>query len=385
MRIVHHLTEIRRTGGGVPRSVLDLVQLLCSGDHQVKFLVASGSDLPVAWRSGEIENLGLVELDPVRPFQLLGRGGMRRAGEALRDADVLHLHGLWRPRNSQLAALARRMSKPYVLSPHGMLNYWAMAPRWAVHKTLYFRLFERRNLLAARTVHATANAEYETARRWVAKERLRVIPLVIGLGTAELPGAALFAREHPEIEPDKPRILMLGRLHPHKRPELVIEAVAAVRRAGLACQLLFAGSGDPSYLARLRRLAIRHGIGKVTHFLGIIEGTMKCSLYQFADLLALPTRRENFGLVLFECLACGTPVVTTRGADTWWQIEKSGGGRIIEPTVGALSQGIAELAADHRLRSEMGLSGQAWVAKWLDPGRLRDSYEQMYLQASDRR
>ena len=382
MRIVHHFTEISRSGGGVSRSVLDLVGLLCRGEHRVRFLTAAGSDLPSAWRGG-MGNLELVELDPVGPLQRLPAAGMRRVAEALADAEMLHLHGLWRPRNAQIAALARRLGKPYVLSPHGMLNYWASAPRWAVGKAVYFRLFERRNLRGARIVHATARAERETARRWVGEARLRVIPLVIDLGTtAELPGPDLFAGAHPQVEQGLPRVLMLGRIHPHKRPELLIEALAGLRRDGLACQLLLAGSGEPSYLARLRELAVRSGLGGVTHFLGIVEGAAKLSLYQSADLLALPTMRENFGLVLFECLACGTPVVTTRGADTWRQVEESGGGRVVEPTAEAFSRSISELLADEPRRREMGRAGQAWVRQWLDPERLLRAYEGMYREAA---
>ena len=49
-------------------------------------------------------------------------------------------------------------------------------------------------------------------------------------------------------------------------------------------------------------------------FLGLIKGQQKISLYQAADVFVLPTRHENFGLVLAEAMACGTPVVTTRGA-----------------------------------------------------------------------
>jgi glycosyltransferase involved in cell wall biosynthesis len=383
MRIVHHFFEIRRTGGGVPRSVVDLVALLCGGEHRVGFLTAAGSDLPAAWRAGGFDNLELVELDPVGPLQLLGGGGLRRAATALAGADVLHLHGLWRPRNAQIARLARRLEIPYVLSPHGMLNYWSAAPGWALRKAVYFRLFERRNLRRAALVHATAALEYETARRWVAEERLRVVPLVLDPAMADrLPGPEPFAEAHPEIDRGASRILMLGRLHPHKRPELLVEAAAELRRSGIDTQLLLAGSGEQSYVARLRALAARRGAADRTHFLGVVEGAMKRSLYQFADLLVLPTMRENFGLVLFECLACGTPVITTRGADTWRQVEQSGGGWIVEPTAASLAGALAEMLGDDRQRAEMGRIGRDWVRQWLAPDRLREAYEQIYRQAA---
>lgn len=365
------------------RSVIDLVSLLCRGGHQVRLLTAGGGDLPPAWRSGEVANLDLVELEPPGRLQLLPRAGLRRVAEALSDARLLHLHGLWRPRNAQIAALARKVGLPYVLTPHGMLNYWAASPRWMMRKAVYFQLFERRNLRGARIVHTTASAEHETARHWVDEADLRVIPLVVDLGaSAELPGPDLFARAYPQVDDGLPRVLILGRIHPHKRPELLIEAVAELHRAGLPCQLLFAGSGEASYVARLRQQAMRSGLGDASHFLGIVEGAVKLSLYQSADLLALPTMRENFGLVLFESMACGTPVVTTRGADTWRQVEESGGGRIVEPTAEAFAGAISELLGDDRLRRAMGQAGRQWVGEWLDPIRLLRCYEEMYREAA---
>lgn len=383
MHIAHHFTEIRRDGGGVPRAVLDLVRALASAGDEVTLLTAAGSDLPEGWRDGAVEGIEVVLLDRVSsPFQWLSRQGLRRAAETLERADVLHLHGLWRPRNAQIGALARRMATPYILSLHGMLNEWSAAHR-GIRKAIYFRAVERRNLAAARTVHATAEPERDQARTWLAHERLTVIPLAVDLGPyAALPDAGAVRERHPEIAEDVPAILMLGRLHAVKRPELLIESVAMLRGAGTECQLLFAGDGEPAYVRRLHALAQRLGITRHTHFLGLVAGAHKRALYRRADLMALPTRGENFGLVLFEALACGTPVITTRGANTWSEISSSGGGRIVEPTPEAFGEAIAELLADPELRTAMGRAGRDWVFRWLDPRAVIGRYQEMYRSAA---
>ena len=52
-------------------------------------------------------------------------------------------------------------------------------------------------------------------------------------------------------------------------------------------------------------------------FVGSVDGAEKAALYHSADLFVLPTFSENFGVVIAEALACGLPVITTKGAP--WQ------------------------------------------------------------------
>ena len=385
MHVVHHFTEIRKAGGGVPRAVLDLVRALADAGEDVTLLSASGSDVPETWAKGETGNVRNVALESVaRPFQLLSRQGLEPVAEAVTSADVVHLHGLWRPRNTQIARLARSLGRAYVLSPHGMLNDWAMAQRtWL--KTIHYRLFERHNLSAARVVLFATARERDQALRWIPHERLSVVPLAVDLEPYKrLPEAGRFEREHPEIAAGTPVVLMLGRLHPGKRPEILIEAIADLRSNGVECQLVLAGEGEPAYVERLRQRVHDQGIARHTHFLGLVSGQDKLSVYQRADLMVLPTIAENFGLVLFESLACGTPVLTTRGADSWSEVSSSGGGRIVEPTPEAFAANIAELLADRQQRSEMGRRGRQWVFDWLDPQVVTERYKTMYRGAAGR-
>lgn len=382
MRIVHHFTKMARGGGGVPRAVLDLARLLGEEGDEVTLLTAAGSEIPEAGTDRAVEGVRVVGLDRVsRPLQVLSRKSLTRIADTLSGADVVHLHGLWRPRNHQIARLALRMRRPYVLSPHGMLNGWAMA-RSALQKAVYYRVFERRNLAGARRVHFSALREQETARRWVPHGRLSVIPLAVDLRPyATLPEPDRFESAHPEIADGLPIVLMLGRLHPSKQPEVLIEAIGNLRRSNVACRLVLAGDGSPAYVSQLHDVVSRYGISDRAHFLGHVAGQEKLALYRRADLFALPTQGENFGLVLFESLACGTPVLTTREADTWSEISASGGGRIVEPTAEAFAANMAELLAADGLRSSMGHRGREWVFDWLDPKTVIGRYREMYREA----
>ncbi|MHC4996027.1 MAG: glycosyltransferase, partial [Planctomycetota bacterium] len=93
-----------------------------------------------------------------------------------------------------------------------------------------------------------------------------------------------------------------------------------------------------------------------------------------------PTSQENFGLVLTEAMACGTPVITTRGTDIWPEIE-SAGGVIVAQEAQAIAGAIADLAEDRNRCRALGERGRQWVLERFDHERLRLEYEAMYREA----
>jgi glycosyltransferase involved in cell wall biosynthesis len=84
--------------------------------------------------------------------------------------------------------------------------------------------------------------------------------------------------------------------------------------------------------------------------------------------------------VLIEALACGTPVVTTRGTDIWRELEDAGA-LIVERTAPALATAIEKLLADPAASVRRGEQGRAFVHQWLQPQRVIQQYEQLYADA----
>jgi len=109
------------------------------------------------------------------------------------------------------------------------------------------------------------------------------------------------------IAPDTKLILFAGKLIPIKRPIDLVEAVSLVRAAGLPATILIAGSGTMEIDVRSRA----EELGVPVHFGGFCNQTEMPSFYGAADILALPSESETWGLVVNEALACGRPVVVS--------------------------------------------------------------------------
>ena len=309
--VLHTVNSVRAEYGGPSRSVPALVAALADAGVEAR--------LHVADRDG-------------------------RPGVA---ADLVHDHGLWLPANHAAARAAARAGVPFVVSPRGMLEPWALAHRrWK--KRAAWALYQRRDLCAAAAVHATSEAEAESVRRAGVRAPVAVVP-----NGVHLPGTAARARGTLR------RALYLSRIHPVKGLPMLVEAWAAVRPAGW--ELVVAGPDEGGHRAEVEAQVAAAGLTDAVRFAGPVPDVDTTALYRSADLFVLPTHSENFGLVIAEALAAGVPVLTTTGAP-WPALVAERAGWWVDPTVPALTDALRAATATPRdALDAMGTRGRAHV------------------------
>ena len=237
------------------------------------------------------------------------------------------VHGLWTyPGLATWRALSGT-GTPYYVFPHGMLDPWFKHryPLKHFKKQLYWPWAEYRVLRDARAVLFTTEEERMLARQTFA--RYQVNEAVVGFGISDPPRSerAHFLRQFPQLQ-DKRIVLFLGRLHPKKGCDLLISAFATVASREPTLRLVMAGPGQEGYQAELMRQAEQRGIADRICWTGLIKGDVKWGAYQSAEVFALPSHQENFGISVAEALACRVPALISDKVNIWREIDAERGG-----------------------------------------------------------
>jgi len=171
-----------------------------------------------------------------------------------------------------------------------------------------------------------------------------------------------------------PFVLSISTLEPRKNFASLIRAFATARRqAGFPHHLVIAGGKGWLYDDIFAEVERSQATGFV-HFLGFVDDDHLPSLYSLADLFALPSHYEGFGLPVLEAMACGVPVLCT---DTSSLPELTGAAARLVPTGDeqALSQALADLLTDDAARAALAAAGPTRAAAFTWEAAARRLYD----------
>jgi len=237
-----------------------------------------------------------VETVSVTGPRFFGYAPGLRALLARTDPDILHLHGIWMYPSRAAERWARRTGKPYLITPHGMLDPWITARgRWK--KALARTGYERASWQRADSLHALTRDEAADIRREAGDRPILTIP---NAGPPALPASAIAARGQ--------TVVYLGRIHPKKNLAALVDAWGLAERPAEA-ELLIAGWGDPADVA-VFEAHLEKAPGSA-RFLGPVHGEAKQHLLQQARFVILPSHSEGLPMTILEAWAAGLPTIMT--------------------------------------------------------------------------
>ncbi|MGV0795025.1 glycosyltransferase [Mycolicibacterium sp. XJ1819] len=395
MKILHVQETLSPHYGG-PASVLPkLTSAQAAAGHQV-VIATTTADHPrgvyhePGWDTvgdGSVQVLySAVDFEPLRISRSLF-GYLRRA---ISDFDVVHVHGLYRFPSTASAALARRRGVPYVIRPHGSLDpylYGRSTTGKLRLKRLYERAFDLPNLHAAGAIHYTAEDERERAAFLNLRAPSFIVPNGLDWSTyCTLPARGVL-RERWGLG-DAPLVLFLGRLHFKKGLDLLVPAFDEVRRRIPDAQLVIAGPDNEEYGQQVRGWVAERGLDSATHFVGPLGGPDVVQAYVDADVFALPSYTENFGMTVVEAMACALPVVISDQVNIHSEISSARAGLVTRCDVGEVADGLATLLLDADRRRAMGDVGRRLAQERYSWPAIVDAltkeYEAVVERAADR-
>jgi len=345
IRHLHVIHSIDARHGGPPEGVKQLTSVARKLGHEVDIVV---TERPEPARAGEYA----CPVHYAGPSHFKYGYAPRLTAwlqSHARRFDAVVVHGIWQYHSFCTWQALRRSRVPYFVFTHGMLDPWfkRQYPLKHLKKLAYWPWAEYRVLRDARAVLFTSEEERRLAR--ASFRRYRANEWVVNFGVPEPAGDAdaqreAFLRQFPRLR-GKRFLLFLGRIHPKKGCDLLLEAFAAVRALDPLLQLVIAGPDPVGLRSRLARLAERLGVAQAVTWTGMILGDAKTGALRAADAFVLPSHQENFGMAVAESLACGTPVLISNKVNIWREVVEDGAG----------------IAADDTLAGTVGML-QTWVA-----------------------
>lgn len=286
------------------------------------------------------------------------------------EPDIVHINCCWMPQCALVQYWTRshytsHTTRPHIiLTPHGMLEPWIISRNYWTKKVPAMMLYQKWAVRNADVIVSTAE-----------EERKHILELGWNKNVVMLPnGIDTAAIEVKKEWKDAQDLLFMSRLHPKKGLEMLIEAMAGTSHLNLK----IAGEGDTTYVQSLKDKVRDLGLTGKIDFVGAVYGNDKWQMIRDADVVVLPSYSENFGLIVAEALACGTPVLTTTGTP-WQSIKDNNCGWWIKPEVRSVKAALesVENTNSYELR-EKGLRGRHLVETEFDIEKLATSLCNIY-------
>jgi glycosyltransferase involved in cell wall biosynthesis len=246
------------------------------------------------------------------------------------DYDRVIVNGIWQYLSFAAWRRYAGSSIPYYVFPHGMLDPWFKEtfPLKHLKKWLYWPWAEYRVLRDAAAVIFTSEEERLQARTsfWLYRAREKVSPLGVEAAPISRDSKSEFISRYPQLQNTR-NFLFLGRLHPKKGCDILLDAFARLSSRE-STSLILAGPDQIGWEANLRNQAARLNLTDRVVFTGMLQGNMKQGAFASADAFVLPSHQENFGISVVEALAAGVPVLISNRVNIWREIDADRAGYI---------------------------------------------------------
>ena len=311
MKVLQTISGMSSKSGGPSTCTLDMM----NGLHDIG---ANTELLTLKCKNPADHNLGEgmpwlreVENDYTTPF-FISRNAQRFLLNS--DYDLYHVNALWMGINHDTCRIARKIGKPYIISPHGMLYPTALKVH-AWKKWILRHLWYNHDIHHATCLHATCLQEMEHCRSFGYKGPIAVIPNAVVF--PEYIKAYNRDADSFSFKNGKRIIGFLGRLHPIKKVENIIYALDLLRArekdAINKVSLHIMGKFDDAYEQWLSDEVHRLHLDGNVVFVGLVSGKDKYQRLSRLSALLVPSLQENFGMIVPEALICGTPVYASTG------------------------------------------------------------------------
>jgi poly(glycerol-phosphate) alpha-glucosyltransferase len=271
------------------------------------------------------------------------------------QAALLHSHGMWMFPSSLALQWRRLKGKPSLLSPHGMLDPWALR-RSPFKKLLARFLYEDEHLRRCDCLRSLCDSETRSMRALGLTQPICRIPNGVDIpgpdGGAPPPWGRLGKRRV---------LLFLGRIHPKKGLEALLRAFAGLKAGSNEWSLAVAGWDQEGHEERLKGLAARLGLEGRVLFTGPLFNSAKDAAFRHASAFVLPSLSEGLPVAVLEAWSYGLPVLMSSACNLEEGFDRLAAQRIADEEGGLGRSLEGFLSLGEKELQEMGARGLSLV------------------------
>ena len=302
---------------------------------------------------------------------MAARAALERLIDPLPPVDVVHMHGHRHLLNNVAMRWAQERGLPTVLTANGTLHRHERK----VGLKLAWDLLVSGHIPRSVDRCIAVSASDAAAHHQAGIDRDKVVRIPNGLDLAEfapLPARGLFRERYRKQLGDSPIVAYLGQVSPRKGVDTLVKAFAG---GGPGNSVLVVAGNDMGAMQAARDAAG----GCHVHFVGLLPGRARLELLADADVLVYATTAEVFGLVPFEGLLCGAPVIVADDCGCGEIISEAGAGLLVRHGDSvALRARIATLLDDRVAARAMVARGRAYIHDQLGFSRVAERHELVY-------
>jgi glycosyltransferase involved in cell wall biosynthesis len=301
-----------------------------------------------------------------------------RLEQLVADVDIVHTHLPFNYPTYAAAHAAFRHHKPLIYHQRGVLAPASLNFR-SLKKKLYLALIEKPILERATTLIALTEAERENYRLLGVRTACQVIPNGID--------ATQYSRTYDEqamlklgIREEHSVLLFMGRIHPTKGVDLLLDAFIQMHARNTSAVLVLAGPDQFGLQAQFKRRVRQAGLIDRVIFPGMAQGELKRSLLGRADLFCLPSASEGFSIAVLEALASYTAVLLSPGCN-FPDVEQAGAGKVCGRTARTFAIQMEAMLVDKPALRAMGDRGRQLVEARFNWDSITDRLIETYQYA----
>lgn len=290
---------VTRRAGGVFDAVRDMFTNKVFSDHDVEILSYEDDmieeDLP-SWKG--------LPMRLFKPHFFLYSNALK---EALMNssADIYHQQGLWRYSHLLMEKYKNRVGKPIVCTPHGMLDPFIIKKQGKL-KRIISDLFFQKSLEAVTCYQALCIKEMEDIRAYGLNQPVAVIPNGVNLPDT--------SKEYKKMD-NKRHLLFLGRLHEKKGVDILLQALANIKRRQEDLldnwHVDLVGWDHENCRKQLEKIVETNKMNDLVTFHGGLYGEDKIRMYATCDAYILPSHGEGLPMTVLEAWSWHKPSLIT--------------------------------------------------------------------------